>query len=116
MCLLTIKSITILIYSYVRVKYKLFIRNTKEVIKMENLNVGDIYYNIESDHKTLLELKVSKVEDLGNEKLIFFTSNNNCDFWNGAYSVSEDKIGKFIFNSKEEALKATEEYKNRKNI
>ena len=38
---------------------------------MNNINVGDSYYTIESDHKTLLELKVSNVEHRGNENLIF---------------------------------------------
>ena len=78
---------------------------------MNNINVGDSYYTIESDHKTLLELKVSNVEHRGNENLIFLTSDNNCDYWNGAYSVSDSNIGKFIFASKEEAIEATKTYK-----
>lgn len=78
---------------------------------MNNINVGDSYYTIESDHKTLLELKVSNVEHSGNENLIFLTSDNNCDYWNGAYSVSDSNVGKLIFASKEDAIEAIKAYK-----
>lgn len=78
---------------------------------MKNINIGDNYYTIESDHKTLLELKVSDVKEKGNENLIFLTSNNEGDFWNGAYSVSDSNIGKIIFASKEDALNAVNSYK-----
>ncbi len=36
---------------------------------MNNINVGDSYYTIESDHKTLLELKVSNVERIEEMKI-----------------------------------------------
>lgn len=78
---------------------------------MDEINVGDVYYILESDHKTSLELTVSKIGQDGDEKLIFFTSENSCDFWNGAYSVSEYNIGKFIFPTKEDAIRASQEYK-----
>ncbi|MEN8076393.1 hypothetical protein ABFP60_05475 [Clostridioides difficile] len=78
---------------------------------MDEINVGDVYYILESDHKTLLELTVSKIGQDGDETLIFFTSKNSCDFWNGAYSVSEYNIGKFIFPTKEDAIRASQEYK-----
>lgn len=78
---------------------------------MVNVNVGDVYYLIESDHRTLLQLTVSKVTQDGDESLIFFTSKNDGDFWNGAYSVSERNIGKFIFASKEEAIRYSEDYR-----
>ena len=71
---------------------------------MKAINVGDKYYLVEADGKTLLELTVKNVLEKDNIRLIFFISDNSCDFWNGAYSVEESNIGQFIFSSKEEAL------------
>ena len=79
---------------------------------MNTINVGDTYYTIESDHRTLLKLTVVKVGYDGDERLIFLASENFCDFWNGAYSVSEYNIGKFIFQSEEDDIKSVEKYKN----
>ena len=81
---------------------------------MYEINVGDTYYTIESDNKTLLKLIVSKIGYDGDERLLFLISENFCDFWNGAYSVSEYNIGKFIFPSKEEAINFIEKSKKNK--
>lgn len=71
---------------------------------MNDINVGDKYYLLEEDHKHVLELTVNRLEEKDGTELIFFMSDNACDFWNGAYSVEESNIGKFIFASEEEAL------------
>lgn len=38
---------------------------------MNNINAGDTYYTIESDHRTLLKLTVVKVGYDGDERLIY---------------------------------------------
>ena len=38
---------------------------------MNTINVGDTYYTIESDHRTLLKLTVVKVGYGGDERLIY---------------------------------------------
>lgn len=71
---------------------------------MREFNVGDKYYFLEPDNKHVVDLTVLKVEEKDGKRLIFFISDNTCDYWNGAYSVDESNIGKFIFSSKDEAL------------